>query len=308
MVPAVHAQDVVEAPPSFDLQGHRGARGLLPENSVPGFIRALEIGVTTLEMDVVVAGDSTIVVSHEPWMLHEICSLPDGTSISAEEEQSHRILDLVYEEVGRFDCGSRGHERFPGQTPVSASKPRLRDVVRAAEDYAVQQRLSRPLHNIETKIQPGWEVHLVPDALSFTRLLSEELDELGVKDRTVIQSFDPRTLRAARELDPEWQTALLVAGEIDEGLDQNLRLLGFVPDIYSPDYALVDSTLLAQAHAHGMRVIPWTVNDAEDMKRLIDLGVDGLITDYPDLGSDLVVEILGDQWKAAGTVRSTRDD
>ena len=115
----------------FDVQGHRGARGLLPENSIPGFKRALELGVTTLEMDVVIAADSTVVVSHEPWMSQVICRRPDGSPVEAADEFNlHR---MTYEEIRLFDCGSRGHPLFPRQTKMPVTKPRLSDVIDAAE-------------------------------------------------------------------------------------------------------------------------------------------------------------------------------
>ena len=274
--------------PGFDLQGHRGARGLLPENTIPAFLRALELGVTTLEMDVVIAKDSTVVVSHEPWMSGTICSLPSGEPVPFAEQLSYRLFEMTYDEVAAFDCGSRDHPRFPRQEKMNIAKPRLRDVIDAAENYAQEHGLPPVQYNIETKSRPAWDETFNPDPETFTRLLYGVLVETGVKDRAILQSFDVRTLQIGRRLDPSWRLALLVEARDDPGLAANLDTLGFIPEIYSPDYHLVDADLIREAHARGMLVIPWTINTLEEMQRLKDLGVDGLITDYPDLGVALL--------------------
>jgi glycerophosphoryl diester phosphodiesterase len=266
--------------PEFDLQGHRGARGLLPENSVPGFIRALELGVTTLEMDVVVSQDHQIVLSHEPWFSPEICSRPDGGELVAEETVA--IYSLPYDSIRRFDCGSKGHPRFPGQQAMAVHKPLLRDVVRAVRDWCRQHERPLPWFNIETKCSPEWEKQgLVPDPELFVRLLHEEIVSLNIRDFTCIQSFDVRTLQALQLMDHRMVCALLV--ENDKPLEFQLSQLGFVPPVYSPHHELVDARLVQKAHDLNMRIIPWTVNQTDEMQRLYDLGVDGLISDYPNL-------------------------
>lgn len=274
--------------PDFDVQGHRGARGLLPENTIPAFLIALELGVTTLELDVVIAKDATVVVSHDPWMSGLICTQPNGESVSSESEQTFRIFEMTYGEVARFDCGSRGNIRFPKQQKISVSKPRLRDVIEAAEAYLREQNLPPVQYNIETKARPEWDGTFTPDPVTFTRLLYDVLVETGIKDRTILQSFDVRTLRVGRVLDSTWRLALLVERDGNKGLAANLETLGFVPHIYSPDYRLVDATLVHDAHKRGMQVIPWTVNTLDAMQRLKALGVDGLITDFPDVGVQLL--------------------
>lgn len=273
-------------PPRFDLQGHRGARGLLPENTIPAFLRALDLGVTTLEMDVVIAKDSTVVVSHEPWMSGIICKRPDGKRVLLQNR--HKIFEMTYDEVAQYDCGSRGNPRFPRQEKMKTAKPRLIDVIETAEHYAREQGLRSVEYNIETKARPDWDGTFTPDPETFTRLLYDVLVQTGVKDRTILQSFDVRTLRVGRRLDPSWRLALLIGGGDKAGLAARLDTLGFTPAIYSPDYHLVDADLIHEAHDRDMLVIPWTVNTLEEMQRLKTLGVDGLITDYPDIGAALL--------------------
>ncbi len=272
----------------FDLQGHRGARGLLPENTIPAFLRALELGVTTLELDVVIAKDATVVVSHDPWMSATICALPSGEPVPVAEQKTYRLFEMTYDEVTRYDCGSRGNPDFSRQEKMNVAKPRLRDMIDAAEAYAREHGLPPVQYNIETKSRPEWDGTFTPDPETFTRLLHTVLVETGVKDRAILQSFDVRTLQIGRRLDPSWCLALLLGSENDPGMAANLDTLGFTPEIYSPDYHLVDADLLREAHDRNMLVIPWTVNTLEEMQRLKNLGVDGLITDYPDLGVGLL--------------------
>lgn len=278
------------APQAFDLQGHRGARGLLPENTIPAFRRALELGVTTLEMDVVITQDGEVVVSHEPWMSSVICMQPSGEPIPEDEEQAFNIYRMPYSEVAQFDCGSRPHPRFPEQENRDVSKPLLRDVIRMAEAYVEEHDRAPVYYNIETKSRPSWEGTFHPAPDTFAQRLYDVLAETGILNRAVVQSFDPRTLRATRAIDPEVRLALLVEGSMSKGLEADLEALGFIPAIYSPDYELVDAELIAAAHAKGMQVIPWTVNTADEMRALIELGVDGLITDYPNIGQEVVQE------------------
>lgn len=267
----------------LDIQGHRGARGLLPENTIAGFIRALELGVSTLEMDIVITADEQVVVSHEPWMSAQYCTHADGRPVSADEERSLRIFGMAYEDVRSFDCGSRGHPNFPRQEAVPAVKPLLRDVIRAAEVYRTEQGVDGFQYSIETKSAPEGDGELHPGPETFTRLLHSVLKEADVIDRSIIQSFDVRTLQVARRIDEAWRTSLLIEGEENAGVDEHLHRLGFTPVIFSPEHVLVGRALLEAAHEKGMQVIPWTVNDAERMRQLADLGVDGIITDYPDI-------------------------
>lgn len=291
-------------PEGFDLQGHRGARGLLPENTIPAFLRAVELGVDTVELDTVVTRDRKIVASHDPWFDHRISTRPDGRPVRRWQQRRFVIFRMAYDEVAAFDCGLRRHPAFPGQQCIAARKPLLTEAIRAVE--ARVRELGRPpaFYNIETKSRPEWDGRYQAEPGEFVRLLCADLAELGVLDRTTIQSFDVRTLQVLREIDPEVRTSLLVKpsrrAEIRDTfgramrpitparLEAELDSLGFTPEIYSPDFRMVDEPLVRAAHDRGMLVIPWTVNIAAEMERLIEIGADGLITDYPDLGGAVV--------------------
>jgi len=281
------SDSATQVPDGFDLQGHRGARGLAPENTVPAFRKALELGVTTLELDVVISKDGDVVVSHEPWMSHVICTAPDGTLVEEGTEAEHNLFAMSYEDIAAYDCGSRPHPRFPEQVLHSAKKPLLRDVIQMAETYATEHRSEPLFYNIETKIRPKWEGTFTPGPEAFADAVLDVVRRENIASRTTLQSFDPRTLIVAHARQMESgevpvRLALLVSESMNNGVDGNLEMLPFTPDIYSPDHALVDPDLIAAARDRGMKVIPWTVNDTADMKRLVDLGVDGLITDYPN--------------------------
>ena len=290
-LPSSMKQSQTSSPPypQFDLQGHRGARGLLPENTIPAFIKALELGVTTLEMDVVISKDRKVVVSHEPWFSGHVCTQPSGRPIPLAEEKSYRIFEMTYKEVTQFDCGVRGNPRFPLQKAMPATKPLLSEVIDAAEKYIKAHNLPPVFYNIETKSRPIFDGTFHPEPQEFTELLYEVIRSKGISARATIQSFDPRTLQVARQLDPNLCLALLIGNDSGRtDLDEHIAELGFIPSIYSPDYRLVDARLISQAHAKGMRVIPWTINTYDEMVRLKKLGVDGIITDYPDIGLQLL--------------------
>ena len=279
-----YRSDTMRTPSGLDVQGHRGARGRRPENTWPAFRYALEQGVPTLEMDVVISADGQVVVSHEPWMNADICTDPEGQPISEDEAQQHNLYRMTYPEIAAYDCGMRQHPSFSEQQPEPASKPLLRDVIAEAEAFVRDTDREPVFYNIETKSRLEWEGRFHPPPDTFAQHLIDVVEAAGVSPRTTVQSFDMRTLRYTREVAPTLRLALLVASESDAGVADNLNALGFVPHIYSPDYQLVDAGLVDATHARDMLVIPWTVNDEAIMQRLVDMGVDGFITDYPERG------------------------
>ncbi|WP_340106149.1 glycerophosphodiester phosphodiesterase family protein [Rhodohalobacter sp. 8-1] len=269
--------------PSFeyDLQGHRGARGLLPENTIPGFLRAVEEGVDTVELDVVVTSDRQVVVSHEPWFNHTITSRADGSPVTQEVERSLNIFEMTFEETQLYDVGRRGNSNFPDQQAMDVTKPLLAEAILAVETYVYEQNYPPVRYNIETKSQPDWYGVYSPLPNEFAQLLYDQLVDLDILDRTIVQSFDPLTLIAMRQLDPDVTLAMLVYDE-SQSVELMTEILGFTPDIWSPSYDLVTPLLVDKTDRLGMKLIPWTVNDRDEMIRLLELGVDGIITDYPN--------------------------
>jgi len=265
----------------YDLQGHRGARGLLPENTIPGFLRAVEEGVDTVEMDVVITGDGMVLVSHEPWFNHMITTKASGTPVTEEEERNLNIYEMTYEETQTYDVGRRGNENFPDQQPLDVTKPLLPEAVIAVETFVEEQGLEPVRYNIETKSHPEWYGVYSPLPDEFARLLYDQLVDLDILDRVIVQSFDPSTLIAMKALDPAVPLAMLVYDEA-QSVERMTELLGFTPDIWSPNYQLVTEVLVDKTDRLGMDLIPWTVNERAEMIRLLEMGVDGIITDYPN--------------------------
>jgi glycerophosphoryl diester phosphodiesterase len=265
---------------TIDWQGHRGARGLLPENTIPAFIKALDLDMNTLELDLAVSRDNVLIISHEPWLNRDICSKPDGSPISRADEEAFQIWKMTAAEISRCDCGSRGNPRFLTQQRMRAVKPSLADMVAAVKKYCDEKKRPLPNFNIEIKSRPDWDNHLAPSVSDFAALVLKEINRLGIRDKTCVQSFDPRALEALYQLDKDLTMAFLV--ENTEGVEKNLAKLSFKPAIYSPYFLLLTEPIVRDLHQRRMKVIPWTVNEAADMKRLIEMGVDGIITDYPD--------------------------
>jgi glycerophosphoryl diester phosphodiesterase len=271
--------------PTFDLQGHRGARGLRPENSIPAFILALDSGVTTIELDLAISKDKQVVVSHEPWMSASICLKPDGSQISAQEEKSFSLYEMDYEQIRKFDCGSKGNAKFPEQVKMPTFKPLLKDVIIAVEHHIRNYGLYEVDYNIEIKSSPSGDNKQHPTPEVFSDLVYNLIDQYLPLERVVIQSFDFRVLKYWHEKYPDIRLAALI--ENTKTVDANLRTLGFNPSVYSPHYKLLTKEVVDHLRDVDIRVIPWTVNEVGDMRKMLQWKVDGFITDYPDRAASI---------------------
>jgi len=286
---------------AFDLQGHRGARGLAPENTLAGFAKALEIGVTTLETDLGVTRDGVIVLSHDRALNPDIVRGPDGAWLPGPGPAIHSLTlpELMRFDVGRIRPGTQYAQQFAQQTPADGVR-----IPTLAELFALANASRKsPRFNIETKLSPE-QPGDTPDPETFARLVIEAVRAAKMTGRTTIQSFDWRTLRIARRLAPEIETVCLtnertLRDKADGGGRQPSPWLagldprdfaGSVPRLvaaagcgtWSPTFKEISPAAVAEAHALRLKVVPWTVNAEADMVRVIDMGVDGLISDYPD--------------------------
>lgn len=266
--------------PKFDVQGHRGCRGLKPENTIPAFLTALDSGVTTLEMDVVITKDRQVVISHEPWMNVEFCLDPEGKTLTKKDSIKHNIYAMTYQQVKVWDCGSKGNERFPEQEKSPQYKPLLSDAIIAIENHIKNYTKYEVDYNIEIKSLPVGDDKFHPKPEEFSKLVYELIDQYLPMNRVIIQSFDFRVLKYWHVQYPKIRLAALVENKKD--VDSNLKVLGFTPSIYSPYYKVLSPEIIQHSHDLKMRVIPWTVNDEKEMVALKGMGVDGFITDYPN--------------------------
>lgn len=261
----------------FDLQGHRGARGHYPENSIEGFIHAIECGVNTLELDIVFSKDLQIVVSHEPWISCEICLDENGEPIDCNKERELNIFRMTAQEVQAFDCGTKFNHRFPEQKKMKTFKPLLSQVFQKVEQYVQSLKVPEINYNIEIKSLPSWDGIFQPDVSVMCNTLLACLNRFGLAHRTIVQSFDERIIKYLHQ--KHSPLSFLLEKEFD--LEKIIDLLGFWPEIISPRYTLVNEHLISKTDELGIKIIPWTVNDVLIMKKMYDIGCHGLITDYP---------------------------
>lgn len=287
---------------AFDLQGHRGARGLAPENTLEGFSTALALGVTTLEMDTGVTADGVVVVMHDPTLNPDITRGPDGAWVTppGPTVRGLTLAELQRHDVGRIRPGTRYAATFADQVPADGAR-----VPTLAAVLALATRASNTVRfNIETKLFPHRpDVTVPPEVMA--EAVAREIIDAGVADRAVVQSFDWRSLAWLRDNRPmiarSYLTAQLsgfdtvssrdgVASPWLAGLDAAAhgnsapRLVAAAGGtIWSPHFRDLTEAIVAEARALGLTVLPWTVNDAPTMERLIGWGVDGIITDRPDI-------------------------
>ena len=294
----------------LNLQGHRGARGLAPENTLVAFARALSIGVTTLELDCAITRDGVVVVSHDPALNPDFTRASDGRWLEAQGAAIHQLTfaELQRYDVGRIKPGSAYAKRFPAQVAVDGARvPRLADVfalVRRSGNEAVR-------FNIETKTSP-----LAPDETTgpedFARKLISAVRSAGMAERTTVQSFDWRTLQVVQQEAPDIPTVYLTAQQsfMDNirGTEKDSpwsagfhvsRFGGSIPRavkaaggaVWSPYYREVTRENVGEAQGLGLKVVVWTVNTEPEIRTMIELGVDGIISDYPDLLRRVAAEL-----------------
>jgi glycerophosphoryl diester phosphodiesterase len=292
---------------AFDLQGHRGTRGHAPENTLAAFAKALEIGVTTLETDLAVTKDGILVLSHDPVLNPDIARGANGEWITAPGPVLHQLTfaELRQFDVGRLKPGTKYAAQFAEQKPVDGAR-----VPALAELFELVRRSGKAVRfNLETKLSPSKpDETLAPDA--FARLAVEAVRAARLTARVTIQSFDWRALIAARQLAPEIETVCLTSEatlrDRPEGSERRPSpwLAGLDPadhdrspprlskaagcGAWSPHFGQLSAERVQEARALGLKVLPWTINAREEMARVIDMSVDGLITDYPDRAREVM--------------------
>ena len=284
----------------FDLQGHRGARGLAPENTLPAFQRALELGVDTIECDMAITKDGVVVIHHDLWLNPDTTRGPDGKWLEGRGPAIHELTfaELQQYDVGRLKPGTDYAKSFPEQKAVDGTRiPRLSDLF----DLVRKSGNATVGFDCETKISPNEPFATLPPD-EFARKVIAEIREGGMQRRIMVQSFDWRTLQLIQKEAPEIRTMYLTSpNTLKPGADNRPSpwLAGFAPElhadsvpravhaaggkIWAPNQTYLTPALVGEAHALGIVVIPWTVNEPAMMMKLMDMGVDGIISDRPDL-------------------------
>lgn len=263
----------------MDTEAHRGGRGLMPENTIPAMLNGLKIGVHTLELDCYITADGQVMVSHDPYIGSNIMLNPDGSEITKAQQKKYILYKMPYDSIRLFPEGVKRHADFPEQQTVKTYKPLLAELLDSVEHYVKAHHLKPVEYNIETKSKPGFDGILQPEPEVFVKKLMAVIDQKHVTKRVIIQSFDPRTLWVLHKERPEVRTSWLIS---DGDYDSSISKLGFTPAILSPAYKIVTADMVKKAHANNVKVVPWTPETPEGFKALADLGVDGIISDYPD--------------------------
>lgn len=278
---------IPETFPEFYKEGHRGARGLMPENTIPSMKKAIDEGANVIELDVHISKDKEVVVAHDPYINRIFSLLPDGSEIPEEDSRKYLIYQMEYPQIRKFDVGSRFHEKFSDQEKMETYIPLLSELIDSVEAYIAEKDLPEIIYNIEIKANTKKDGEYQPAPEEYVELVMEVVKNSSIRDRFYVQSFDIRQLQEVKKNYPEVVIGFLTSDR-EASFEENIEKIGFDPDIYSPNYKMATEELIQKTHNNNMKFIPWTVNTSEDMDRLIKMQVDGIITDYPNILTEVL--------------------
>ncbi len=268
--------------PEVIVQGHRGGAGLMPENTIEAMKNALDLGVDMLELDLNVSRDGQVVVSHDPFMNGGFVLTPDGEEIEKSHEREYLIYKMEYDSIRRFDIGSKPYATFPQQKKLKSYKPLASELIDSVEAYAKRRGIAAPLYNIEIKSNESLEkVGSVAPYEEFVDRCMAVLESKALGERLIVQSFDTRALNYLNERYPNVTLSYLVSSR-HKDLVKSLSRIEFRPEWCSPHYSLLTPDLVAEFKEMGIKLAPWTVDKDADLESMVDMGVESIITNYPD--------------------------
>ncbi|RNI31843.1 glycerophosphodiester phosphodiesterase [Hanamia caeni] len=270
---------------AFDRQAHRGGRGLMPENTIVSEKNAIDYDCT-MEMDLQMTKDKKIVVSHDAYFSSDFSLTPEGDTMTKEDGRSRLIYNMPYDSVAKYDVGLKPHPGFPRQKKIHAVRPLLSTLIDSVEAYAKTKNHVNH-YNIELKTSPADDGKAYSNLQEYVDSAMKIIIDKGIAPRTMIQSFDVRALRIVHDKYPKIETSFLVMASNKKTVEGYIDELGFKPDVFSPQYTLLTPELVTAFHKEHIKVIPWTPNTLGELQKLKDMGVDGAITDYPELYAEL---------------------
>src|SRR5690606_29031822 len=255
--------------PTFDAESHRGGRGVMPENTIPAMLYSLSLdGITTLEMDIKVTADGKLVLSHDDYLNPWITTKPNGEILTEEEKKEYVFMQMDYAEIKKFDVGLKEHHLFPNQHKMEAYIPLLEDVIDSVQRFIEIEGRDQVFYNIETKSSEEGDHKYNPVPEEFVKLLMEVIEKKGITPYVIVQSADVRTLRVLKEKYPHVRSSYLVgARRKDFTVEEDLEVLGFQPDIYSPNFKYITLDDVQKCQNMGMKVVVWTPNTKTEIGR-----------------------------------------
>lgn len=276
-----HAATAGRGLPAFYKVGHRGTRGLMPENTIPAMIKGIETGANTIEFDVHITKDKQVVVYHDAHFTPSYTTMPDGSDIPAADKDKYTFYKMNYADIRPFIIGEKPYPAYPEQHRMRSYAPTLSEMIDSVEAYTKAHQLPPPYYLLEIKSSAKTDGTEQPVPEEYMQILMavKELQPLG--DRLLIQSFDMRPLQVLHRTHPHIKLGFLTSDK-KASFEQHLEQLGFTPFFYNPEYHLVTPELVNKCHAKHIKIVPWTVQDPGEMKKLATTGVDGIITDYPN--------------------------
>ena len=259
--------------------GHRGFRGAYPENTLIAFTEAIKIGVHAIEFDVVMSGDGKIVVSHEPFMSRITCLKPNGEELTLFEDQQYNLYKMPYDEIKAFDCGQKGNIKFLNQKSIPTYKPLLSETIEVCEANAASLKSSLDyIIEIKSSFEDYENFYSKPER--YVKTILKTLDAYSINNRIVLKSFDVAVLNEIKRQRPSQKISLLINRK--ESIEDQLVQLNFTPEILGPYFKLLTNDSVKSYKNKGFLIYPWTVNKISNLETVIALGVDGIITDYPN--------------------------
>jgi glycerophosphoryl diester phosphodiesterase len=268
--------------PEFFVIAHRGARGAMPENSIPAMKKAIDQGANTVELDVHITRDKQVVVYHDASLNPDYTSTASGEEIPKEKRKDYTLYQMKYDEIKKFDIGSKYYAAFPHQQKFKTYAPLLSELIDSVEAYTREKQIPGVFYLVEIKSNEKTDGVEQPAPAEYMEILMQVLNRKRLGNRLLIQSFDMRPLKVLNQKFASLSLGFLTSDKV-KTFSENLALLGFIPAFYNPNQQLVTSELIGECHGKKIKIAPWTVNEESEIKRLKSMGVDGIISDYPNL-------------------------
>jgi glycerophosphoryl diester phosphodiesterase len=272
--------------PAFFKIGHRGTRGLMPENTIPAMNTGLAEGANTVEMDLHITKDGKVVVYHDESFNPDYTLMPDGGEIPVKDRKKYTFYQMNYDDIRKFDIGTKPYPAYPKQKRMRSYAPLIGEMIDSVDIFAKSRNLPAPIYLIEIKSAEKTDGFDQPAPEEFMKIVMKVLDEKKLGSRMIIQSFDMRPLQVIHRTHPNVATGYLTSDKTTT-FEADIAKIGFNPTFYNPYYKLVTADMVKKCHEKGILITPWTVNTIAEMKTIKGLGVDGIITDYPNFFRDL---------------------